>query len=113
MNKALLKLYLDMSCTMELNKGVSNTYVINSNIPTGHGDIEFKKHLYVKNVGSHKAYNIKTYLYGNTTQECEITSSKEELKPNESDVIVISKKYHKGETSNNVLSVGVEYDNIP
>ena len=65
--QAKLKLYEDRLCTKEAEQDVSGKYLIKAYCITGEPTHYFDKKLYVKNFGTHPAYNIKITTDKGTT----------------------------------------------
>lgn len=112
-NQAYLRIYEDMSCTKELKQGVNNDYIINIQVPTGHSDINYKKNIYIKNIGTHKAYNIIANKSYDSSNKANLTLSKNNLVSTEYTKLEVSIQYCKGDTTNHQVQIKLEYDNIP
>ena len=112
-NQAYLRLYEDMLCNKELLKGITDDYVVSFSVPTGHSDLTFNKTIYVKNTGTHKAYNITVTKQYDSSKKATINSKLTSLAPQHSDKFKVSIPYSKGEKKNYQVSLNVEYDNIP
>lgn len=112
-NQAYIKIYKDMACTKELGKGLDDSYVINVNVPTGHSSLTLKHNIYIKNVGTYKAYNIALTKTFDSSNKSEIIFSCTALDPGRSARILLTAPYSKGEKSNYTIGIHLEYDNIP
>ena len=112
-NQAYLKIYEDMACTKELKQGFNNDYIINVQVPTGYSNINYKKNLYVKNVGTHTAYNIVSSKNYDSSSKATVTLSKSILHSKESALLQVSINYTKGDKVNHQVQVTLDYDNIP
>ena len=112
-NQAYLRLYEDMLCNKELRKGITDDYVVSFSVPTGHSDLTYNKTIFVKNTGTHKAYNITVTKQYDSSNKATINSKLTSLAPKHSGKFKISIPYSKGEKKNYQISLNVEYDNIP
>ena len=109
---AKIKLYADSSCLNELPRAYNGNYVFSTSVVTGNSDINYNRNIYVKNVGTHKAYNITlTQLTGDKVISFIIP--KTELLPNRTMTCKLSSKFVKGEKFSGSLQIKVDYDNLP
>lgn len=109
---AYIKLYEDSSCKKELTRGMYDYYTLKLRIPTGNA-YGYKKTLYAKNVGSHKAYNVNVLETQDSSNKAVIIMSKNILAPNEKCLIKISINFEKEEVGQYALGFDVLFDNIP
>lgn len=107
-----IKLFEDCSCTKELCVDVFGNYVTTFQIISGISDIDFKKRFYVKNVGSHKAFNVKIIaMFDDSDIIAEINY--ETIKPNEVAELDLTMPIKKGQNMTKVLNYTLEYDCLP
>lgn len=111
--QAKLKLYEDTSCTKEIRLSPIGEYILNARIVTGHSSGTYNKNIYIKNVGSHSAYNISVTKLTDTSSEATIQNSFSILPSNAREVIKISIPYTKGDRNTIRISMKIDYDNIP
>ena len=111
--QAKLKLYEDTSCTKEIRLSPTGEYILNARIVTGHASGTYNEKIYVKNVGSHSAYNISVTKLTDTSSEATIQNSFSTLPSNAREVIKVSIPYAKGDRNTIRISMKVDYDNIP
>ena len=111
--QAKLKLYEDTSCTKEIRLSPTGEYILNARIVTGHASGTYNKNIYIKNVGSHSAYNISVTKLTDTSSEATIQNSFSTLPSNARKVIKVSIPYTKGDRNTIRISMKVDYDNIP
>ena len=99
-NQAYLRLYEDMLCNKELRKGITDDYVVSFSVPTGHSDLTYNKTIYVKNTGTHKAYNITVTKQYDSSNKATINSTLTSLSPNYSQkrIILLSKDSHEAQS---------------
>ena len=107
-----IKLFEDCSCTKEVDVDVFGNYITTTQIISGISDIDFKRKIYVKNVGSHKAFNVKIIaMFGDSDVIAEINY--ETIKPNEVAELVLTIPVKKGQNMTKVLNYTFEYDCLP
>ena len=107
-----IKLFEDCSCTKEVSVDVFGNYVTTCQIISGISDIDFKRRIYVKNVGSHKAFNAKIIaMFDNNDVIAEINC--ETIKPNEVAELDLTIPIKKGQNMTKVLNYTFEYDCLP
>ena len=107
-----IKLFEDLSCTKEVGVDVFGNYVTTCQIISGISDIDFKRKIYVKNVGSHKAFNVKIIaMFSDSDIIAEINY--ETIKPNEVAELVFTIPVQKGQNMTKVLNYTLEYDCLP
>ena len=107
-----IKLFEDCSCTKELCVDVFGNYATTFQIISGISDIDFKKRFYVKNVGSHKAFNVKIIaMFDDSDVIAEINY--ETIKPNEVAELDLTMPIKKGQNMTKVLNYTLEYDCLP
>lgn len=112
-NQAYLRIYEDMACTKEIKNGLSDSYIVSIMIPTGHGNINFRRNLYIKNTGTHTAYNVTSNKIYDSSNKATVSVVKNTLRPKESTIVEVGIQYLKGETTSHLVTVELEYDNIP
>ena len=107
-----IKLFEDLCCTKEVGVDVFGNYVTTSQIISGISDIDFKRKIYVKNVGSHKAFNAKIIaMFDNNDVIAEINYKT--IRPNEVAELVFTIPVKKGQNMTKVLNYTLEYDCLP
>ena len=107
-----IKLFEDCSCTKEVDVDVFGNYVTTTQIISGISDIDFKRKIYVKNVGSHKAFNVKMIaMFSDSDIIAEINC--ETIKPKEVAELVLIIPIKKGQNMTKVLNYTLEYDCLP
>lgn len=107
-----IKLFEDYPCTKEVHVDVLGNYVTTFQIISGISDIDFKRKFYVKNVGSHKAFNVKIIaMFDDSHVIAEINY--ETIKPNEVAELVLIIPVQKGQNMTKVLNYTLEYDCLP
>lgn len=107
---ARLKLYKDSYCVKEEDKNIKGDYVLYVPVVTGNNQLDFHKNIYIKNVGSHTAYNVTcTTDYAGATIEFEDTT----IKSKRTTKCKVKIPLTKGDTSSKTIIVKVSYDNIP
>ena len=107
-----IKLFEDCSCTKEVSVDVLGNYVTTCQMISGISDIDFKRKIYVKNVGSHKAFNAKIIaMFDNNDVIAEINY--ETIRPNEVAELVFTIPVQKGQNMTKVLNYTLEYDCLP
>ena len=110
--RPFIKLFEDISCTKELNVDLFDNYITTVQVISGISDIIFKKKIYIKNVGSHKAYNVKvTAMFDDNDVESSLEC--ETIMPLEVVEFKISMPIVKGQTMARILSYKIDYDTIP
>ena len=105
---AKLKLYEDISCTQEAKTNTYGSYVLNVKAISGQPTHTFTKTMYVKNVGTHKAYNVK--LKGDNKN---ISLEKEIIEPKEKCKVTITKEIQKGDKNISIYLTDLEYTQLP
>ena len=105
---AKLKLYEDISCTQEAKTNIYGSYALNIKVISGQPTHTFIKTMYIKNVGTHKAYNISLKRDNNN-----ISIEKETLNPNEKCKVTITKKIQKGDKNICIYIADLEYTLLP
>ena len=103
-----LKLYEDISCTKEVEQDISGMYKINIKCITGQPSHIFEKVLYVKNVGTHTAYNISI---DNAEGSFEIPNT--ELKSRKVCYLKVKCNVIKGDKEEKILTARLDYTNLP
>lgn len=111
--QAKLKLYEDSSCTKEITLSHNGDYILNSKIITGHSNGEYRKNVYVKNVGTHKAYNIYVNIISDWSNSVTISKNFNVLPSNSKEVFTITTPYVKGDKKTIRVSIKLDYDNVP
>ena len=107
-----IKLFEDCCCTKEVGVDVLGNYVTTCQIISGISDIDFKRRIYVKNVVSHKAFNVKIIaMFDNNDVIAEINY--ETIKPNEVAELDLTIPIKKGQNMTKVLNYTLEYDCLP
>lgn len=107
-----IKLFEDCSCTKEVGVDAFGNYVTTCQIISGISDIDFKRKIYVKNVGSHKAFNTKLIaMFDNNDVIAEINY--ETIRPNEVAELDLTIPIKKGQNMTKVLNYTLEYDCLP
>ena len=107
-----IKLFEDCCCTKELYVDVFGNYATIAQIISGISDIDFKRRIYVKNVGSHKAFNAKIVaMFDNNDVIAEINYKT--IKPNEVAELDFTIPIKKGQKMIKVLKYTLEYDCLP
>ena len=107
-----IKLFEDLSCTKEVGVDAFGNYVTTCQIISGISDIDFKRKIYVKNVGSHKAFNVKIIaMFSDSHVIAEVNYKT--IKPNEVAELVLIIPVQKGQTMTKVLYYTLEYDCLP
>ena len=93
-----------------LNKLPSNLQdaIIDTKVISGQHTHVFKKRIYAKNLGTHKAYNVN--LVGSNQN---ISIQKETLRSNEKCYIDISAEIPKGDKGIRTISIKLEYTQLP
>ena len=105
-----LKLYKDRTCSLEEDRDINGNYVLHTTAVTGNEQIDFYKNIYIKNVGSHTAYNITcTPDYAGA----QVILDDETLKPTLFTKCKLIVPLTKGEKSSKTVTVQISYDNIP
>ena len=105
---AKLKLYEDICCTQEVKFNIYGNYALDIKAISGQPTHTLKKILYIKNVGSHKAYNISLKRDNDN-----ISIEKETLKPNEKCKVTITKEIQKGDKNISLYTTDLEYTQLP
>ena len=107
-----IKLFEDLSCTREVDVDVFGNYVTTCQIISGISDIDFKRRIYVKNVGSHKAFNVKIIaMFDNNDVITEFNHKT--IKPNKVAELDLTIPIKKGQNMTKVLNYTLEYDCLP
>ena len=107
-----IKLFEDCCCTKEVRVDVFGNYVTTCQIISGISDIDFKRRIYVKNVGSHKAFNVKLIaMFDDSDVITEFNY--ETIKPNEVAELDLTIPIKKGQNMTKVLNYTLEYDCLP
>ena len=107
-----IKLFKDCCCTKEVDVDVFGNYITTTQIISGISDIDFKRKIYVKNVGSHKAFNAKIIaMFDNNDVITEFNY--ETIRPNEVAELVFTIPVKKGQNMTKVLNYTLEYDCLP
>lgn len=107
-----IKLFEDYCCTKELYVNVLGNYVTITQIISGISDIDFKRRIYVKNVGSHKAFNVKIIAMFDDS-DVTVEFKKKTIKPNEVAELDLTIPVKKGQKIIKVLKYTLEYDCLP
>ena len=107
-----IKLFEDCCCTKEVDVDVFGNYMATTQIISGISDIDFKRKFYVKNVGSHKAFNVKIKaMFDNNDVIAEINYKT--IRPNEVAELVLIMPVQKGQNMTKVLNYKLKYDCLP
>lgn len=106
--QAKVKLFHDSSCKKELTKDITGKYLLNTKVISGQPTHVFKKRIYAKNLGTHKAYNVN--LVGSNQN---ISIQKETLRNNEKCYIDISVEIPKGDKGIRTFLTKLEYTQLP
>ena len=107
-----IKLFEDCSCTKEVDVDVFGNYVTIYQIISGISDINYKRRIYVKNVGSHKAFNTKLItMFDDSDVIAEFNY--ETIKPKEVAELDLTIPIKKGQNMTKVLNYTLEYDCLP
>ena len=107
-----IKLFEDCSCTREVDVDVFGNYITTTQIISGISDIDFKRKIYVKNVGSHKAFNVKIMaMFSDSDVITELNY--ETSKANEVAELILTIPVKKGQNMTKVLNYTLEYDCLP
>lgn len=111
--QAYIKLYEDSACTKEFKISPNGDYVINILVPTGQSNVDYKKNLYYRNLGSHTAYNINVTKVSDSSNKATVSLDRDILATRHRGVVNLAIPFTKGEIKNYTLVVKLEYDNIP
>lgn len=105
----------DTACTKQLSLAPNGDYVVIMPITTGHSNGLYRKNIYMKNVGTHKAYNIVVSEVSDESNKFTVTPPSVSTLDGSTGrtKIEIVTSYIQGERSNNRLILRVNYDNIP
>ena len=110
--RPFIKLFEDISCTKELNVDLFDCYVTTVKVINDISDIVLKRNIYVKNVGTHKAYNVRiTAMFDDS--DIESSFDRETIIPLEVVEFKLSIPIVKGQTIARTLSYKIDYDTIP
>lgn len=118
--RPFIKLFEDISCTKELNVDLFDCYVTTVKVINSISDIVLKRNIYVKNVGTHKAYNVRITAMSDDS-DIESGFDHETIIPLEHKTIIplevvafkLSIPIVKGQTMDRTLSYKIDYDTIP
>ena len=109
---AKLKLYVDSSCLNELPRAYNGNYVFSTSVVTGNSDINYNRNIYVKNIGTHTAYNI-TFSKLSGDKGVSFQTPKAELLPNKHMICKMAIMLKKGEKFSGSFQIKMNYDNLP
>lgn len=107
-----IKLFEDCSCTKEVAIDMFGNYITTTQIISGISDIDYKRKIYVKNVGTHKAYNVVvTAMFSDNNIVCEL--NQDLIKPKQVVELILTIPIVKGQTIAKSLSYEIQYDCLP
>ena len=110
--RPFIKLFEDINCIKELGVDLFGNYITTLQLINDIDDIVFKRKIYVKNVGTHKAYNVKiTAMFNDSSIESSLDH--EVITPLEVIEFKTSIPIVKGQTIAKTLSYKIDYDTIP
>ena len=110
--RPFIKLFEDINCIKELSVDLFGNYITTLQVINDIDDIVLKRNIYVKNVGTHKAYNV---IITDMFDDSDIESSfdREAIIPLEVVEFKLSIPIVKGQTLAKTLSYKIDYDTIP
>lgn len=106
--QAKLKLYEDIACTREIELDIGGKYILSANCITGEPTHDYEKKIYIKNVGTHSAYNVSF-----SSNKGDISTTTNEIKANKVHVVTIKITMPNGEANSQTIVGGLNYTNLP
>jgi uncharacterized protein YfaS (alpha-2-macroglobulin family) len=108
--EAKLQCFENRMCTKELTMLPDGSYSLGIKQLSSNNDSEYKRYVYVKNTGTHKAYTVK--LTKVSADAVTIAIDKSELLVGETAKITIDLPVTMGSTTDVDLVFKLEYDNL-
>lgn len=110
--EAIIKCYDNKNCTRELNKDTDGNYILDLHMLSSNSDNQYKKFIYYKNKGTHRAYRISLLELSDTLNKCTMSLDKTTLGLEETGVITINIPIVQGENLTGTFSFRLNYDNV-
>jgi hypothetical protein len=109
--EAIVKCFENKNCTRELKTDDSG-YILDLSLLSSNNDSQYKKNIYVKNVGTHRAYRVQVQELSDSLNKCTLYVDKTELGINEVGTLSVSLSIVKGENKTGTLYFKLNYDNV-